>query len=74
MSQRLVTSGDVVDEHTIRVESALKGISGKVNLTVEVPVPGNDDTQQDDDFEGYFMTRNVDLSGFRFDREKANER
>ena len=72
MRQTLVVDGELIDEHTIHVEQALKGILGKVKMVLEIP--DKEKEGSDDEFERYFMNLSVDLSGFKFDRDEANER
>jgi len=72
MKQTLVLDGELIDEHTIHVEQAIKGILGKVKMVLEVPNQAKCGSV--DEFENYFMNLNVDLSNFKFDRDEANER
>jgi len=73
MKHSLILEGELIDEHTIHIEKALTGITGKLKIVVEIPdQPGSEAIQ--DDFDEYFMNAQVDMSGFKFSREEANER
>ncbi len=72
MRQTLAVDGELIDEHTIHVEQALKGVLGKFKMVLELPDHVKDG--RNDEFERYFMNFNVDLSSYKFDRDEANER
>jgi hypothetical protein len=73
MKHAIMLEGELLDEHTIRIEKALSGITGKFKLVVELPGrPGSGPDKED--FRRHFMNVRVDLSEFKFNREEANER
>jgi hypothetical protein len=69
----IMLEGELLDEHTIRIEKALSGVTGKFKLVVELPgIPRSATTKED--FRRHFMEIKVDMSSFKFDRDEANER
>ncbi len=72
MRQTLYVDGEVLDEHTIHVKENLKAAIGKVKLIVEMP--DQQETDSASSFEQYFRNQNLDLKGFKFNRDSANER
>jgi hypothetical protein len=73
MKYAIVLEGELLDEHTIRIEKTLPGVTGKFKLVVELPgVPEAASVKEE--FRRHFMGVNVDMTGLKFDRDKANER
>jgi len=73
MKHTILLEGEVIDEHTIHIEKGLTGVSGKLKLLVELP--GKPARSADNDsFEQHFKYIQVDLTGFKFNREEANDR
>ncbi|MDX9801496.1 MAG: hypothetical protein RBT69_09195 [Spirochaetia bacterium] len=72
MKHTIVVEGELIDEHTIRIEHPLKGVLGKVKMILELP--GQMDSSESDEFEKHFIDIGIDLAGYKFDREEANER
>jgi hypothetical protein len=73
MKHAILLEGELIDEHTIHIEKALTGVSGKLKILVEFP--GKPAQPSDgDNFEKYFKDIQVDLKGFKFNSEEANER
>lgn len=72
MNHMILLEGEVIDEHTIHVDKCLTGVSGKLKLLIELP--GKPARSMDgNDFERYFKDIRIDLTGFKLNREKANE-
>jgi hypothetical protein len=73
MKHAIMLEGELLDEHTIRIEKALSGITGKFKLVVELPgIPRSAAAKED--FRRHFMEIKADRSGFKFDQDEANER
>lgn len=73
MKYAIAIEGELLDEHTIHIDQALKGVSGKFKLIVELPWKTQTISRQEE-FRQYFMNINIDTSEFKFNREEANER
>lgn len=71
MKHAIMLEGELLDEHTIHLEKALSGVTGKFKLVVELPLRSESGK---DVFRRHFMSIGIDMAGFKFDREKANER
>ncbi len=72
MAQTVTVDGEIIDEYTIRVSRALKGVTGKVKVSVQTS--DEESPTSGDEFDRYFMALNFDFSDYTFDRNQANER
>jgi hypothetical protein len=73
LEHAIMLEGEMPNEHSIYFEKRLSGITGKFKLVVELPGrPGSVSAKEE--FRRHFTNIRVDLSGFKFDRDEANER
>ncbi len=72
MAHTVTVDGEIIDEYTIRVNRALKGVTGKVKVFVQAS--DEESSTSRDEFDRYFMAQNLDFPDYKFDRDQANER